>query len=305
MTEMRTIVMIEPDTTAWRLVRLTLAMTILSVTAEAQQSCSVSGQAMPNKDLPEASGVAVSRKSPGVLWSHNDSGEPVLVAVGTDGATRGRTWVALAAVEDWEDIAVGPCASGSCVYVADVGDNNARRGSLTVYRIPEPALGTERSTRAESMRLTYPDGAKDAEAMVVLPDATVFVVTKGERSGVIVYRAGVFANGTTARLEPVATIVEGNQRDGVPRRERITGADASSDGKWIVLRTLSSVVFYRTADLTKGDVREVLRFDVSNIRELQGEGVAFGEGETIWLASEGGGSGRPGMFTKLSCKLPD
>jgi hypothetical protein len=60
------------------------------VMARAQQSCQAEGRLMPVKGLPEASGVAVSRKSPDVLWSHNDSGEPVLVAVGTDGETRGR-----------------------------------------------------------------------------------------------------------------------------------------------------------------------------------------------------------------------
>ena len=71
---------------------------------------------MPVKELPEASGVAVSRKSPGVLWSHNDSGEPVIVAVGTDGTTRGRVKIAGATVGDWEDIDVGPCPGGTCVY---------------------------------------------------------------------------------------------------------------------------------------------------------------------------------------------
>lgn len=260
---------------------------------------------MTNRDLQEGSGVAVARRSSGVLWSHNDSGDPVLIALGTDGATRGRTWVAGAAVEDWEDIDVAPCPGGSCVYIGDIGDNNARRGSITVYRIPEPEPGTERSTRAESMRLTYPDGPKDAEALLVLPDGNVYVVTKGERSAVVLYGAGSFVHGTTARLTPIATIVEGNRRTGVERQNRITGADASNDGQWIVLRTLSSIVFYRASDLTKGDVREALRYSVADVGELQGEGVAFGEDGTVWISSEGGGAGRPGTFAKLNCKLPD
>lgn len=258
------------------------------------------------KGLAEASGVAAGRKSPGIVWSHNDSGEPTLLAVSADGASVGRLWIARAAVEDWEDVAVGPCPDGSCVYVGDIGDNHGRRGSVTVYRVPEPDSGGDgRSRKTESMRLTYPDGPKDAEALAVLPNGMVYIVTKGERSAVTVYRTpGPFTNGATVRLEPVATIVEGAPAVGVPRQDRITGADASSDGRWIVLRSLSAITFYRTSDLESGRVREVLRYDVSGLGERQGEGVAFGAGGTIWLVSEGGGAGRPGTLAKLTCTLP-
>lgn len=268
-----------------------------------QQSCRADGELIPLKGLLEASGVAVSRKSPGVLWSHNDSGEPLLQAFTGEGASVGRLWVARAAVEDWEDIHVGSCPDGSCVYVGDIGDNNARRGSLTIYRVPEPdSVADARSRKTESMRLTYPDGPKDAEALIVLPNGWVFIVTKGERSPVVLYRTPhPFMNGATVRLEPVATIVEGTR--GVPRQDRITGADASSDGRWIVLRSLSAITFYLTSDLESGRVREVLRYDVSALGERQGEGVAFGEGGTIWLVSEGGGAGRPGTLAKLTCTL--
>lgn len=258
------------------------------------------------KGLAEASGVAASRKLPGVLWAHNDSSEPTLVAVSADGASVGRLWIARAAVEDWEDVAVGPCPGGSCIYVGDIGDNNARRSSLTIYRVSEPDSGGDvRSRKTESMRLTYPDGPKDAEALAVVPNGSVYVVTKGERSAVVLYRTpGPFTNGATVRLEPVATITDAARGVGVAKQDRITGADASSDGRWIVLRSLSAITFYRASDLESGRVREVLRYDVSGLGERQGEGVAFGEGGTIWLVSEGGGAGRPGTLAKLTCALP-
>ena len=292
---------------AWFRVAMTTVILAAPRLAPAQQSCRADGALVALKNLPEASGVAVSRKSPGVIWSHNDSGEPTLRAFSADGASVGRLWVAKAAVEDWEDIDIGPCPDGSCIYVGDIGDNNAKRGSLTIYRVTEPdSLGDVRSQRTESMRLIYPDGPKDAESLAVLPNGSLFIVTKGERSSVMLYRtAGPFTHGATARLEPVATIIEAARGVGVTRQERITGADASSDGRWIVLRSLSAIAFYRTSDLESGTVTEVLRYDVSAFGERQGEGVAFGTGGTVWLVSEGGGAGRPGTLAKLVCTLRD
>ncbi len=282
-----------------------LALWIPPRVAQAPPSCRAAGELVRMKGLPEASGVAASRTSPGVLWSHNDSGEPTLQAVSADGASVGRLWVARAAVEDWEDISVGPCPDGSCIYIGDIGDNNAKRGSLTIYRVPEPdSLGDVRSRKTESMRLIYPDGPKDAEALAVLPNGSLLIVTKGERSAVVLYRTPEpFTHGATARLEPVATILDAAKGVGVARQDRVTGADASSDGRWIALRTLSAVTFYLASDLESGRVREVLRYDVSALGERQGEGVAFGSGGTVWLTSEGGGAGRPGTLAKLDCVL--
>ncbi len=275
----------------------------LPIAASAQQSCRAAGKLMPVEGLPEASGVAASRKSAGVLWSHNDSGEPVIVAVGTDGTTKGRVRVAGASVSDWEDIDVGPCPGGSCVYIGDIGDNNAKRSSITVYRVPEPEPGVATSTNAESMQLTYPDGARDAEALIVLPDGAMLVVSKGEKSSVAVYRVAAFRDGGTARMENVATISAGKGSEGVERGGRITGGSASRDGRWIVLRSLSSLTFYDASELGTGKVREVYRSDVSGVGEPQGEGVSFGDDGTLWLSSEGGGKSKPGSIAKLTCQL--
>jgi hypothetical protein len=273
--------------------------------AGAQQTCRVSVQPIAVADLREASGIALSQKTAGLLWLHNDSGEPLLVAVGTDGGLRARIRVSGASVGDWEDIGVGPCSSGTCVYIADIGDNGANRRNVVIYRVAEPAADAEASSAAESMQLTYPDGARDAESMIVMPDGALFIVSKGERGPIAIYRVpGGFRSGTAVQLERVATIAEasGGER-GLPRSQRITGGAASPDGRWIALRTLYSVTFYSASDFVRGDVREVLRFDVSGMRERQGEGIALGEGGAMWLASEGGGRNRPGTIARVDCPL--
>ncbi|HYH80104.1 MAG TPA: hypothetical protein VEX86_09905 [Longimicrobium sp.] len=249
--------------------------------------------------IHESSGVAVSRAHAGIFWTHNDSGDPLLYAVDAEGRTAGTVRVAGASVEDWEDVALAPCpAGGDCLYVADIGDNDAKRGSITVYRIPEPASGATESAPATAIRLRYPDGAHDAEAMFVLNGA-VHVVTKGESGPIALYRAPRDA-GAEATLERVRELSTG----AVERPERITGADASSDGRWIVLRTLREAAFYPAAELAGSGPATPRRVSLQALDEAQGEGIGFGPGGFIYLTSEGGKKDKPATFARLSCTLP-
>src|SRR5437660_5290761 len=98
--------------------------------AVGQRSCQITEAISLLQELPEASGLAASRRTPGVLWSHNDSGEPVVFALTPAGAVKGRVRVTGARVKDWEDIAVGPCPQSTCLYIADIGDNNETRRTI-------------------------------------------------------------------------------------------------------------------------------------------------------------------------------
>ncbi len=82
-----------------------------------------------DRDLRESSGVAVSHRDPGVLWSINDSGNPATLFA-TDTLGRPLAAIAVTGAEnvDWEAIAAGPCGTaGTCLYIADTGDNRERR----------------------------------------------------------------------------------------------------------------------------------------------------------------------------------
>ena len=51
----------------------------------------------------ETSGIAVSHRTPGMIWTHNDSGgEPVLFALNADGSLRGKVRVEGVTNYDWE-----------------------------------------------------------------------------------------------------------------------------------------------------------------------------------------------------------
>src|SRR5882672_11491273 len=200
-------------------------------------------------ELPEASGVAVSRRSPGVLWAINDSGQPLLFALDPSGAVKGKVRVAGAAVDDWEDLAVGPCPGGSCIYVADIGDNNARRSHVTIYRVPEPSPEDAATAVADVFRATYPDGPQDAEAFFVT-DAGLFIVTKGNTGPVALYRfPSALRPGATVRLERVGSPRAAHEVKG----NRITGAASSPDGRWIALRAHHGITFFRAEALLAGN----------------------------------------------------
>ena len=102
--------------------------------------------------LKEASGIAVSRKHPNVMWSHNDGSPQKLVAITTNPGQEGLVVSTLSLPDyikpasgdgDWEDISSGECPDGSgrlCLWIADIGDNEAARDSYFVYAVVEPPV---------------------------------------------------------------------------------------------------------------------------------------------------------------------
>src|SRR6266851_3388499 len=105
--------------------------------------------------INESSGIVASRTTPGLYWTHNDSGDgPYIYAFDEHGARRGTWRVRGAAAIDWEDIAAGPGpqAGTSYLYIGDIGDNEGRRAEITVYRVREPTISQLTPRPASSSR---------------------------------------------------------------------------------------------------------------------------------------------------------
>ena len=220
-----------------------------------------------------------------------------MVALDARGSVTGRVRLTGAAVEDWEAIAVGPCGTGSCLHVGDIGDNDARRKRITIYRLPEPDGASGSASVADVFHATYPDGPHDAEALLIGGDGRIHIVTKGETGPVAIYRfPAQLKSGATVTLERVGS--GGGKTDA---ESRITDGAVSPDGQWAVLRTKSALTFYRASDLLAGQWRAANRVDLTSLKEPQGEGVALGADNTVFLAGEGGGKGQPGSFARFSC----
>jgi hypothetical protein len=271
------------------------AVPSISVGQQRLQPCTASGPLVPLAGLSEASGLAVSQRVPGRLWTHNDA-EQFLFALDSRGAIQGRVRVTGAKLEDWEAVAVGPCGSGSCLYLGDIGDNEGRRKRVTIYRVPEPQNASGSVAVADAFHATYPDGAHDAETLLIA-SGRLYIVTKGENGPVALYRFPAdLQAGATITLERVGEVTAKVDAD-----SRITDGSVSPDGQWIVLRSHATLTFYRASDLLRGQLRSASRVDLRSLKEPQGEGVALGPDNTIFLVGEGGGKRRPGTFARFAC----
>ena len=144
-----------------RAVRFALIVVTLSVgypaMSTAQQAaapqCHASGPLVRMPDLPEASGVAVSRRSPGRLWAHNDSGD-VLVALDTRGSVTGRVSVSGMKVDDWEAVAVGACPTARASTLRTLATTRpGASGSRFIVSL-NPPTRTPWSSRIRFMRCT-------------------------------------------------------------------------------------------------------------------------------------------------------
>jgi hypothetical protein len=191
-------------------------------------------------DLNELSGLVASRRSPGLLWAVEDSGAgPELAALRENGTSAGRWTVPGAENRDWEDLAAGPGPDGPVLYAADIGDNAEERDEIVVYRVTEPASAAGGGTTAGPQRLalTYPDGAHDAEALVVDPRRGTLLIFTKSLSGAGVYALSdpPFGRAASARLRRVT--------DGP--LAMATAADVSADGTTVVVRGYFSLVVWQ------------------------------------------------------------
>lgn len=140
---------------------------------------------------PELSGLVRGPKSPKALFAIEDSGAPpLLTALRPDGTVLGHAVVPGAGNTDWEDIAAGPGPDGApALFLADIGDNAAKRAFVQIYRVPEPEPDPAATSTAPATRidLVYPDGAHDAEALLAAPIRRELVIVTKRVTGAGAY----------------------------------------------------------------------------------------------------------------------
>ncbi len=246
-----------------------------------------------SREISECSGLVASRRNPGILWAHNDSGDLArLFAVREDGSLRGIYRLYHAGAVDWEDIARGPCTGSAkaedCLFIGDIGDNRHSRVRIQIYRVREPLVSLQGSPETvflkgiERFDCVYPDGPHDAEALLVDPASGIpYLVTKEIEGPTWVYRfPSGFSSGQQITLERIACL------DNI---YPVTGGDVFPDGSRVILRDyLSAYDLTRPPGGAFADVFSSLPLQITLVQEAQGESLAVGlSGEALYTVGEG------------------
>jgi hypothetical protein len=217
--------------------------------------------------IDESSGLAMSRKHPGIVYTFNDSGgTPRIFALGPDCRTRAALTLGGARNRDWEAMAV--TADG--IYVGDIGDNlNGAWPYVVIYRIPEPQVLRTRTLRATAYRVTYADGPRNAETMMINPRTGRLYIASKEFGGSLYEARGRLHTGRPNVVH----------RIGDAPLYATDGAFAP-DGRTYVIRT------YWDARLYSASGKELAGMPLP--RQQQGEGITYAAGGTsVLLSSEG------------------
>jgi hypothetical protein len=221
--------------------------------------------------VKESSGLIKSQKYGGIWWTSNDSGDTARIFGVNQAGDVKAVLTFKAAVKDVEALAIDPDGT---IYIADIGDNKSNRQMISVYTIPEPAKLADQSVKYHRYDFVYPDGAHDAETLLIQPDThRLYFVTKVAQGKGAFYAAPAQASvHGTNDLTRLADAPPG-----------ITDGTFLPDGKSLVLRSYVDIA--------------LLSWPAPNVQAraavplAQGESVAIGPSATsLVVGSEGANS---------------
>jgi hypothetical protein len=263
----------------------------------------VKGIAPLPMELGELSGIAASYRHPGFFYAHNDSGDTArFFVVGDEAEVEAELDLRGAVATDWEDVAVGPCGTASCIYIGDIGDNNAVRTQYGVFRAVEPDElpdgGKASDIAYEQFPFVYPDGPHNAETLLVHPaTGRVFVVTKVGGAPSTVYELPL-------PLQPnvVATLVKIGPVSVPASAGLVTSGAFHPCSPRLLLRTYGALFEMTSTDGSPESLFAAHPVQVPAATEPQGEGVTYGsDGRSYYTAGETVASMPRAMLSVVAC----
>ena len=265
---------------------------------------------LENPKIDEASGLARSQRQPGVLWTMNDSGKPVLHALDQRGARLGDVELRESDNRDWEDLASFELDGVPYLMVADIGDNEARYKKRTLYFAKEPRADEDKTRVDWEVDFRYPNGARDAEAAAVdVANERVLVLSKRDIPPSL-FEVPLRADDTvTAKwLGTVESLPRPLRRDVemAPKTKdwhwQPTGMDISADNRAAVIMTYRAVYYYlrrEGQDWFDALNSKPIRIGLGNFGNA--EAVAFGDDErTVYVTGEH----RNSLLLKVDLGMP-
>ena len=274
------------------LLALVLGSTFVATAAGPAQAKTRTDRVIEDGRITESSGLAASLRHRRVLWTHNDSGGGnQIFAIAGNGSTAATVTIAGEDARDWEAITSlrgpenGPAAGQALIAVADIGDNDAKHESVRIAIVEEPQNLTDVTLDpVRVLRLTYPGGPRDAEAVLADPrSGRLYVVSK------TLFGAELFA--VPKQVWP------GNQATGVSDVTQMTkvaqiGAAMITDGAFLpngtmALRSYGNLTLVAAPETAENGRLETLASKALPDQE-QGESLAVVEdGGYALIGSEG------------------
>jgi hypothetical protein len=266
-----------------RAVMLLLLISILNGCAQRSQEqisseifeAGASTGVLEGTQMREASGLVASINNPGMLWTHNDSGNAAEIFL-IDGTGKLKCTIHFPGLKnrDWEEIAIGagPDPAKSYLYIGEIGDNNAVYEYKFIYRIEEPVItGSIKDsslTNVDKIEFRLSDGARDTEAMTIDPvTKDIFIFSKRERKVNLYKLSGTVSTTVVMTAERVL--------EGLPFTW-IVAADISEDGSEILVKNYDNVFYWKR--LSGESVDEAIKRTHETLPyspEPQGESIAF------------------------------
>ena len=259
--------------------------------------CRPDGPVAAIAELPEASGIAVSRRVPGAWRAHNDSGQPVLFALDARGSVTGRVRLSGVTLVDWRPSRLGRAQAGraSTSPISGTTAPRARASRSTVFRslpglkrsvavtdvLQRPRTPTARTTPRPCSPRRMAGSSSSPKAMPGPWRCTGF-------------------RETCARVRHIARRIGQPRGSGTPgKSERITDGAVSGKRRMDGAAHQPAPEFHRAAELLAGNWRVALGSTLP-LSAIAGGGSPLMP--TLWTRqARAGASPEPGTFARLNC----
>ena len=263
------------------LLPIAMSVAVSSGSALAQRSsgaweeAEVTGE-ISSSQLPEASGIAQSKADPNRLYHVNDAGSsPSFVMTNRRGSDPRTVNLDVDSFTDAEDLAVGSCPDeGSCLYIADIGDNKLKRSSVVLHVVRDTRSMDSTVSPAFSVRLTYDDGAAhNAESFAIHPSGYAYILTKESPAQFFRFPLDEIQSQREITLEKVGIVDLTPWLQGTDKPKKIvpTSMDIRPDGKQIVVLTRSAGVSFDV------DLAEVFKSGQQDLNQIMDDSGALAE----------------------------
>ena len=268
--------------------------------------------------LPEVSGIACSRVTPGYIWMQSDDYESKIVATDETGHNLAKKVKFSKKIRwDWEDMSGGVYNDTNYLFIGAFGDNDETDGNYSIVYFKEPAIGdvAEETVVPRNIKFVYPDGRNhNCEALMYDNiDQRIYIITKvyynvcqvfylpfrldyGDETQTLTYVCDL------GEISDIGTNDKGVRCKGF---HLVTGADISPDGKYILIKNHNNItaIFSWILLFTREEGESVAETLIRQRHpeplycyeyEWQGEAICWLDSTTFYTTSDS--DGEPPIF---------